>query len=157
MELNCNEILEYQCQVYPFLLIDHADEIIPGVSARGYKYLNMSDWFFKYHYPGDPLVPGIFLVEAIGQMATLAIVTMPGLKGKRMYLAGLQRSKCYTQVRPAVKMIIDTKIIKYTRGVAHCEGVCVVDGETACDAELTFVVPDVLNQYKVAGVGSRNG
>ena len=149
MEMNYNEILEWQCQVYPFLLIDHADEVIPGKSAKGYKFLNMNDWFFKYHYPGDPIVPGMMLVEAIGQMATLAIVTLPGLKAKRAYLAGGRYLKCYTQVRPGNVLVIETEILSYTRGVARCKGFCKVNDETACDAELTFVVPDILNQYRV--------
>jgi 3-hydroxyacyl-[acyl-carrier-protein] dehydratase len=109
----------------------------------------MNDWFFQYHYPGDPLVPGLMLVEAIGHMATLAIVTLPDLKAKRCYLASIQSAKCYTQVRPGNILLIETEIIQYSRGVARCKGICKVKDETACDAEMTFVVPDVLEQYKV--------
>lgn len=149
MELNYNEILEYQNQVYPFLLIDHAEEVVPGVSARGYKYLNMNDWFFKYHYPGDPLVPGMMLIEAIGQMATLAICTLPGLKAKRCYLSSVQSSKCYVQVRPASVLYIETEIINYRRGVARVKGKCKVDEKIACEAELTFIVVDIFNEFRV--------
>lgn len=149
LSMDYNQILEYQSQVYPFLLIDHADEVIPGKSAKGYKFLNMNDWFFKYHYPGDPLVPGLLLVEAIGQMATLAIVTMPDLKAKRCYLASVQGAKCFMQVRPGSILTIETEIIKYTRGVANCKGICKVGEQIACEAELTFVVYDVINQFKI--------
>jgi len=149
MEMNYNDILKFQCLVYPFLLIDHADEVIPGKSAKGYKFLNMNDWFFEYHYPGDPLMPGTLLTECISQMASLAIVTMPDLKAKRGYLQSIQSAKFYLPARPGNILLIEAEIIKYYRGVVHCKGTCKIKNEMISEAELTFVIPDVLNKYKV--------
>jgi 3-hydroxyacyl-[acyl-carrier-protein] dehydratase len=149
MEMDYNDILEYQSQVYPFLLIDHADEVIPGKSARGYKFLNMNDWFFQYHFPGDPLMPGVLLTEAIDQMAALAIAALPDLKAKRGYLSSIKSAKFYVPVRPGSILYIESEIIEYNRGVVHCQGRCKVKDEVVCEAELTFVLPDVLEQYKV--------
>ncbi len=146
MELNYKEILEYQSQVYPFLLIDHVDNVEPGVGAKGHKFLNMNDWFFKYHYVGDPIVPGVLLVEAIGQMATIAIVTLPGLKGKRCYLSKIHHTRCSGTVRPSSILVIDTNIISYKYGVAKVKGNCSVDDKVVCDAELTFIVVDQFNK-----------
>jgi len=113
MEMDFYAILEYQSQVYPFLLIDHADEVIPGKSAKGYKYLNMNDYFFKYHFPGDPIMPGVLLVEAIGQVATLALVTMPELKTKNNYLTKIKNADFFLAVRPGNILYIETEILKY--------------------------------------------
>ena len=86
MKLNKKEILEYQQNKPPYLMIDFADEVVPGKSAKGYKDLKDDEWFFKVHWPSDPNMPGMLQIEALIQMAALAIVTLPGNKGKVIYL-----------------------------------------------------------------------
>ena len=75
-------IHEYQQNRHPYLLIDFAEEVIPGVSAKGYKDLTLNDWFFKVHFPGDPNMPGMLQIEALVQMCALIVLTLPGNKGK---------------------------------------------------------------------------
>ena len=67
-------------------MIDYAEEILPGKSAKGYKDLKKDEWFFKVHWKNDPNMPGMLQVEALVQMSALAILTMPDNKGKVMYL-----------------------------------------------------------------------
>ena len=64
MHLNKKQILEYQQNKPPYLMIDCAEEIIPGKSAKGYKDLNFDEWFFKVHWPKDPNMPGMLQVES---------------------------------------------------------------------------------------------
>ena len=59
MKLNKKEILEYQQNRPPYLMIDFVDEVIPGKSAKGYKDLTKNEWFFKVHWPNDPNMPGM--------------------------------------------------------------------------------------------------
>ena len=78
MKLNKKEILEYQQNRPPYLMIDFAEEVIPGKSARGYKDLTEGEWFFKVHWPGDPNMPGFLQIEALVQMCALSILILPG-------------------------------------------------------------------------------
>ena len=66
--LNCIELQEYQPNRYPFLMIDHVEEVIPGVSAKGYKNLTLNEWYFPKHFPGAPNMPGALQLEALAQM-----------------------------------------------------------------------------------------
>ena len=84
--LDKKKIFEYQQNRDPYLMIDYATEVIPGESSKGYKDLKNNEWFFKVHWPKDPNMPGMLQVEAIVQMSSLAILTLPGNKGKLMYL-----------------------------------------------------------------------
>ena len=82
LRLDLNGIHEYQQNRYPYLLIDFAEEVIPGVNAKGYKDLTRKDWFFECHWPGDPNMPGMLQIEALIQMGALTVLTLPGNKGK---------------------------------------------------------------------------
>ena len=73
IELNKKEILEYQNNEPPYLMIDFASEIIPGKKADGYKILNEDEWFFKVHWKNDPNMPGMLQIEALSQMAALRL------------------------------------------------------------------------------------
>ena len=86
MELDLNGILEYQQNRDPYLMIDFATEVAPGKSAKGYKDLSEKEWFFKVHWPSDPNMPGMLQIESLVQMSALAILSLPGNKGKIMYL-----------------------------------------------------------------------
>ena len=85
--LDKKAILEFQQNRPPYLMIDHATEVVPGVSSRGYKDLKKDEWFFEVHWPNDPNMPGMLQIEALVQMSSLAILTLPNNKGKIMYLA----------------------------------------------------------------------
>tara|TARA_A100001015_G_scaffold255602_1_gene297149 strand:- start:1961 stop:2161 length:201 start_codon:yes stop_codon:yes gene_type:complete len=65
MELNFNQILEYQKNRPPYLMIDHVSKVVPGKSAEGYKILKNDEWFFKVHWENDPNMPGMLQVEAL--------------------------------------------------------------------------------------------
>ena len=67
-------------------MIDYAEEVIPGISAKGYKDLDKDEWFFKVHWKNDPNMPGMLQIESLVQMSALSILSLPGNKGKIMYL-----------------------------------------------------------------------
>ena len=98
--LDKKQICEYQQNRDPYLMIDFATEIIPGVSAKGYKDLSEKEWFFKVHWPGDPNMPGMLQVEALVQMSSLAILTLPNNKGKIMYLVSSDKIKFIKKIIP---------------------------------------------------------
>ena len=126
MKLDKKQILEYQQNKPPYLMIDYAEEIIPGKSAKGYKNLNDDEWFFKVHWPSDPNMPGMLQIESLVQMSALAILCMPNNKGKIMYLTSATNLKFIKKIVPGDRLYIETKIKSYKRGIASCEGIGLV-------------------------------
>ena len=149
MELDINGIHEYQQNRYPYLLIDHATEIIPGVSAKGYKNLTINDRFFKCHFPGDPNMPGMLQMEAIIQLSALMVLTLPGNKGKVVYVVSGNNMKWRRKVLVGERFDIDTKVLTWARGLGKCAGVGTVNGEVACRTEFNIVMPEILEDFKV--------
>ena len=149
IELNKKEILEYQNNEPPYLMIDHASKIIPGESAEGYKYLDKNEWFFKVHWKNDTNMPGMLQVEALSQMAALSILTLPDNKKKLMYLISANNLKFIKKVLPEKKFYIKTKIINYKRGIANCKGHAEVDNEIVCSADFNLVLPDEIKKYNL--------
>ena len=149
MELDKKKILEYQQNRDPYLLIDHATEVLPGKSAKGYKILKNDEWFFKVHWPNDPNMPGMLQVEALVQMCALAILTLPNNKGKVVYLVKANNLKFIKKIVPNTKFEIDTKILSFKRGMAHCEGIGSIDKKIACKADFTLILPDEIKSYNL--------
>jgi len=148
MKLSKKEILEYQQNRSPYLMIDFADEVIPGKSAKGYKDLKEDEWFFKVHWPKDPNMPGMLQIESLVQMCALSLLTMPGNKGKLVYLISADKIKFKKKVIPNDRLIIATKVNSYNRGIAKCEGTGEVNDKIACSAEFTVVLPHVIDYYR---------
>ena len=110
--LNSIELLDYQPNRYPFLMIDYVTEVVPGKIANGYKNFTNNEWFFPIHFPGGPNMPGALQLEALAQMLTVAITTLPGLKGKVTHaLSHTVRFK--KEVLPGEKFEIKTEVISW--------------------------------------------
>ena len=142
-------IYEYQQNREPYLLIDYASEIIPGVSAKGYKDLKNDEWFFKVHWPSDPNMPGMLQIEALVQMCALSILSLPGNKGKVVYLTSANNIKFIKKIIPNDKLYIETKIRSFKRGLAICEGKGFVKNEIACKAEFNLILPEEIKKYNL--------
>ena len=143
------QIYEYQKNREPYLMIDHASEVIPGVSAKGYKDLTASEWFFKVHWPNDPNVPGMLQIEALVQMSSLSILTLPNNKGKIMYLVAANNLKFIKKIVPDCRFHINTKIKSYKRGLAICKGEGLVNDKIVCSADFKLILPDELKTYSL--------
>ena len=140
-------ILEYQQNRYPYLLVDYAEEVIPGISAKGYKNLTNNDWFFKCHFPSDPNMPGLLQVEAIVQLCALSILTLDGNKGKILYLTSLNNVKFSKKIVPGDRLDMDTRLLSFKRGIGKCTGAGLVKGKIACKANFTLVLPSVIKSF----------
>ena len=142
-------IYEYQQNREPYLLIDYASEIIPGVSAKGYKDLKNDEWFFKVHWPSDPNMPGMLQIEALVQMCALSILSLPGNKGKVVYLTSANNIKFIKKIIPNSRLYIETKIKSFKRGLAICEGVGLVEKNLVCKAEFNLILPEEIKKYNL--------
>ena len=149
MILTKKEIEDYQKNRYPYLFITEATEVRPGISSKGFLKLNENEWFFKVHWPDDPNMPGMLQVEALVQMASLAILTLPDNKGKAMYLTSASNLKFQKKIIPNNIFDMKTFIKSFKRGIALCEGVGMIDNEMACKADFTLILPDLIKLYKL--------
>ena len=149
LNLDKQGIYEYQQNREPYLMIDHATEVIPGVSAKGYKDFKSDEWFFKVHWKNDPNVPGMLQIEALVQMSALSILSLPGNKGKVVYLTSANNLKFIKKITPNNRLYIDTKIKSFKRGMAFCEGQGLIEKNIACKADFSLILPEEIKKYNL--------
>ena len=149
MQLNKKQILEYQQNRPPYLMIDFAEEVVPGKSAKGYKDFKEDEWFFKVHWPKDPNVPGMLQIEALVQMSALSILSLPGNKGKVMYLTSANNIKFIKKIIPNKRLYIETKVKSFKRGLAICEGLGLIEKQITCKAEFNLILPEEIKKYNL--------
>ena len=149
IKLDKKQILEYQKNRPPFLMIDSATKIIPGKIAEGFKELSEKDWFFEVHWPGDPNMPGMLQIESLVQMCALSILSLPGNKGKVVYLTSANNVKFIKKIIPNSRLYIETKIISFKRGLAICEGIGLVQKEIVCKAAFSLILPEEIKKYNL--------
>lgn len=148
MTLDKEGIHEYQQNRFPYLMIDYVEKLIPGELAEGYKDV-IDDFFLDVHWPKDPNMPGMLQIEALVQMGALTILSLPGNKGKIVYIANANRLKFARKILKGDRMQIFTKVVSFKRGVCAMEGYAEVNNKLACKAEFKFVLPDLISTYKV--------
>ena len=141
MKLNKKQIIRIQKNRDPYLLIDYATKVVPGKSVAGYKILKKNEWFFKVHWPGDPNMPGMLQVEAMVQMSSLIIFTLPSISEKTLYLADSNNIKFFKKIVPGDKLKIVSKLISNSRGLYKFESEGYVKKKIACKANFTLILP----------------
>lgn len=145
--LNATELLEYQPNRYPFLLIDRVTEVLPGKYAKGYKNVSHNEWYIPVHFPGDPNMPGCLQVEAMAQLLTVAILTTEGMKGKIVH--GYKHAGIFHQeVRPGDRLDMVAEILSFKRGLCKGSAKGYIDGTLACELDSVIIIPDIFEQYK---------
>ncbi len=138
--LSTKEIMDIIPHRQPFLLIDTVEELIPGVKAVAKKCVSYNEPFFQGHFPGEPVMPGVLIIEALAQAGAVAILSLEENKGKTAYFGGIQSAKFKKKVVPGDVLILETEIIKQKGPVGMGRAVASVEGQVAAQAELTFVV-----------------
>lgn len=124
----------------PFLMIDEVEEYIPGESAIAYKYVREDEWYFKGHFPGNPIMPGVLITESLAQTGAVAILGMEENKGKNALFGGIDKMKFKKMVVPGDTLKLEVKIIKRKGPIGVGEAIATVDGKIAAKGELTFAV-----------------
>ncbi|MCI8961425.1 MAG: 3-hydroxyacyl-ACP dehydratase FabZ [Clostridia bacterium] len=138
--LNKEEIKEIIPQREPFLMIDEIEEYTPGESAVGYKNVDESEWYFKGHFPGNPIMPGVLIAESLAQTGAIAILSMEENKGKNALFGGIDKMKFKKMVLPGDKLKLEVKIIKRKGPIGVGEAVATVNEKVVAKGELTFAI-----------------
>lgn len=138
--LGIKEIQEIIPHRHPFLLIDCIEELEPGVGAVGYKSVSYNEPFFAGHFPQEPVMPGVLIVEALAQTGAVATLSKEENKGKVAYFGAINQAKFKKKVVPGDKLRLECKIIKQKGPVGIGQATATVDGKVAVSAELTFMV-----------------
>ena len=115
---NTQEIMEILPHRHPFLLIDTIEELEPGVRAVGRKNVTFNEPYFAGHFPGNPVMPGVLIMEALAQTGAVAILSLPEHRGKTAYFAGIDKAKFKQMVRPGDTLELETSIIPIGDGAA---------------------------------------
>lgn len=124
----------------PMLLVDRVDNLVPGVSAVGYKGVTYNEPFFRGHYPGHPVMPGVLIIEALAQTGAVAIMSAEEYKGKLAFFGGINKARFKQQVTPGCVLRLETKLIKVKGPVGIGQGKAYVDDTLVADAEFSFVI-----------------
>ena len=124
----------------PFLLIDEVIELEPGKKIIAIKHVSLVEYYFKGHFPGNPVMPGVLQVEAIAQAGALAVLSLPEFKGKMVLFAGIDKARFKRIVKPGDVLKIEVEISDIRRNIGKAKGRASVDGSLACAAEAMFAV-----------------
>lgn len=138
--MNTQQIMDILPHRSPFLLIDTVEELQPGVKCVAKKNVTMNEPHFMGHFPRNPVMPGVLIIEALAQTGAVAILCQDEWKGKTAYFAGINNAKFKQKVVPGDTLQLTTEIIKVKGPIGVGKAVARVNGKVACMAELTFAI-----------------
>ncbi len=138
--LNKEEIIKIIPHRDPFLMIDSAEIVEPEKSAKGLKTLTGNEDFFRGHFPDEPVMPGVLIIESMAQLGAVLILSIEKYRGKKVYFTSIDNAKFRRKVVPGDNLELYVELISFRhnigRGAAHAE----INGETVCSAELGFAI-----------------
>ena len=141
-QLDIRQIMRILPHRYPFLMIDRVVEMVGDEKAVGVKNVSINEPFFQGHYPGEPIMPGVMILEAMAQLSGLLLSRRLEHTGKVAYLLSMDRAKMRRPVRPGDQLIVEAEAIHVRTRTGHCKCRAYAGGELAAEAEIKFMLVD---------------
>lgn len=138
--LDVNGIMQIIPQRAPFLMIDRVEDYVPGEMCIAYKNVCINEPHFAGHFPGQPIMPGVLIVEALAQAGAVAILSLEENKGKNALFGGIDKLRFKKQVIPGDLLKLEVRIVKQKGPIGIGEAIATVDGKVAARGELTFAI-----------------
>ncbi|MHA6259011.1 3-hydroxyacyl-ACP dehydratase FabZ [Sporosarcina sp. CAU 1771] len=129
---------------YPLLMVDRILELEEGKRAVGIKNVTINEEFFNGHFPGYPVMPGVLIVEALAQVCAVALLHKDENKGRIGFFAGIDNCRFKRQVTPGDTLRLEVEITRLRGAIVKAKGIATVEGEIACEAEITLALGPVV-------------
>ena len=143
MEIRIGEIMKILPHRYPFLLVDRILELEPGKRVVGIKNVTFNEEFFQGHFPGNPVMPGVLVLEAMAQVSGIALLgVVPDKEKKLLYLSGVDRCKFRRPVVPGDQIRFELEMLQFRGKTCRMKGAGFVDGQVVAEAEMMAMVVD---------------
>lgn len=136
--MDIREIMARLPHRYPFLMVDRLLSLEPGVRAVGLKNVTVNEPHFTGHYPARPIFPGVLILEALAQVAGLAIYSPERHRGRVPVLAAVDGARFRRPVVPGDRLVLSVEILKAKGGIVKAAGKAEVDGQVVAEANLMF-------------------
>jgi len=139
---NINELFEYLPHRYPFLLLDRVTELVQGESIKGYKNITINEQMFTGHFPGQPILPGVLMLEAMAQLSGVLAFESKGTRpadGVNYLFGGVDKARFRRPVIPGDRLDMHSSIVADRRMMMKFQCEAYVGDEMACSATLTVV------------------
>lgn len=138
--MDIKEIMSILPHRHPFLLIDRVLEMEEGKRCVALKNVTMNEPFFRGHFPQEPVMPGVLIIEALAQTGAVAMLSMDEFKGKIAFFGGIDKAKFRGKVVPGDTLRLEVEMIKIKRNAGIGKGVAYVGDKKVAEGELTFMI-----------------
>ena len=141
MELDIKQILDHLPHRYPMLLVDRVIDMVPGKSIHAIKNVSINEPFFMGHFPGQPVMPGVLIVEAMAQVGGVLLLNAQTDPTKFLvFFTGIDNVRFRKVVQPGDQLRFEVEMLKFRRAMCKMAGKAYVNDELVCEAELMAAI-----------------